>query len=465
MNLIKKIGSDKKIFAVENIFLVIALLFGIAMAFVGTPFQEADGWEHYVRSLDVSYGNIFAPVAYINHDKGTAVVPGNFEEMNYRITAPSSGEGTAYKDYLKSIKLSKKGKIMDFHAGYASVFYYPQAIGLFIGRILGLSVYGCVVFGKIMNLIAFLVLVYTAVKITPILKNTMIVIALFPMTIYQAASFSYDSLLNGLCFLFISLCFYYAYSDKEIISIKEVLRLGILLAFIFLCKYVYICIGLLVFLIPKEKFGSKKEYFKKFIIALIPVLILGIFALFMAFSTFSSGQDAVKNGVTDGNTAMTPFEFLLSNPKHVILLLIITFINKFADYMYWLDVLGSLNYSLGPLTYIVPMFALYVIGSDVSEYGYKIKLSDKIISLATFVITSIIMVIGMYISDTRINFAGNYVVQGIQGRYFIAILPALAFALVPRKRTNENKYFSYELLVCEFLILCFALYGLKLNCY
>ena len=71
---------------------------------------------------------------------------------------------------------------------------------------------------------------------------------------------------------------------------------------------------------------------------------------------------------------MTPLSFLLSNPQNIIKVLFYTFCHKFSDYVLWLDVLGSLNYSLGPLIYIVPMFVLYVIGSDVSDYGYKIKL-------------------------------------------------------------------------------------------
>ena len=85
--------------------------------------------------------------------------------------------------------------------------------------------------------------------------------------------------------------------------------------------------------------------------------------------------------------------------------------------------------------------------------------------MVSFIITSIGIVFGLYIGDTRINFAGEFVVQGVQGRYFIAILPALAFVLVPRKRTNENKYFAYNLLVCEFAILCIMMYFLRINCY
>lgn len=465
MELLRDKFLNKKIFAVENFFLVFALLFGIAVAFIGTPFQECDGWIHFVRSMDVSYGNVISPISEVNHGRGEAVAPDNIKEYNYHQTAPGSGEGTAYKQYLKSIKVSKTSSIIKFDSGTVSVFYYPQALGLLIGRILRLSLFGCVVLAKIFNLLAFTALAYIAIRITPVLKNTMVAIALLPMTIYQAASFSQDSMLNGLCFLFVALCLYYAYGDKEKLRTRDVLLLGIILSIVFLCKYVYVFIGLLVFIIPAERFGDKKEYFKKFMIALIPLLIIGIFAVYTMHAALSAGQGAANESIAKGVAEMSTKDFLLSNPKNILKLLFFTFCYKLSDFILWLDVLGSLNYPLGPLIYLVPMFLLYVIGSDVSNVSDKIKAKDKLLSIAAFLLVSVAMIIGIYIGDTRVNFAGEFVVQGVQGRYFIAILPALALSIVPSKRTNDNKWFSYLLLGCEFVILCIMIYFLRSNCY
>lgn len=460
----------KSVLSVENIFLVMALLFGLAIAIVGTPFQECDGWSHFVRAMDVSYGNVFAPVVTFSHEGGVAVVPENFGELEYRLTAPGSGEGYAYKTYLKSFKFSKNKTVTGFGEGIMSIFYYPQALGLLIGRLLNLNVFGCVLLGKLFNLLCFVLLAYKAICITPILKNSMIVIALFPMTLYQAASYSPDALLNGLCFLFIALCFYYAYGTKKELGYKDVLLLGVVLALIFLCKYVYVFLGLLVFIIPMNKFGDKKTYFKKFMAALIPLLLLGIVAVSAAISALSSPSEAaseVIGGVAAPavNTGMSTLDFLLASPLNVFKILFHTFTDKFSDYVLWLNVLGSLNYPLGPLIYIVPMFALYVFGSEVYAEGIDIKVRDKVLCCFAFLLISICIILGMYIGETRVNFAGEYVVQGVQGRYFIAALPALAFVLVPRKRSGESRIFNYILLGVEFVILCIAIYFLRANCY
>ena len=468
MSIIKRI-QDRKIFSIENFFLIFALLFGMAMAIVGTPLQECDGWSHFVRAVDVSYGNVIAPIKSLNHDGGVAVVPDNFAALSYRLTEPGTDEGREYTTYLKTIKFSKNKTTMSFGEGIMSLFYYPQALGLFVGRLLNLSFYGCILLGRLFNLLCFVWLSYKAISITPILKNSMVVIALFPMTIYQAASFSPDALLNGLCFLFIALCFYYAYGVKEKIGYKDALLLGFVLALIFLCKYVYVFLGLLVFLIPMHKFGDKKDYFKKFMTALIPLLLLGIIAVSAAISALSSTSPAPSEVIKEVSapavsTGMSTLDFLFASPLNVFKILFHTFTDKFSDYVLWLNVLGSLNYPLGPLIYIVPMFALYVFGSEVYMTGEEVKVKDKVLCGVAFFLISICVILGIYIGDTRINFAGEYVVQGVQGRYFIAALPTLAFVLVPRSRHGESKIFNYILLGVEFVILCIAIYFLRANC-
>ena len=49
----------------------------------------------------------------------------------------------------------------------------------------------------------------------PIGKVTMFIVALLPMTLQQATSFSYDAIINALAFLYTAYCLYFAYSEKE----------------------------------------------------------------------------------------------------------------------------------------------------------------------------------------------------------------------------------------------------------
>ena len=74
-----------------NLFLILALCFGIAMACINPPFQECDGWMHYLWATDVSFGNLARPVTSLSHEDGVVLVPENFNEFGYRIIKPGTG--------------------------------------------------------------------------------------------------------------------------------------------------------------------------------------------------------------------------------------------------------------------------------------------------------------------------------------------------------------------------------------
>lgn len=446
-----------------NMFLVIAMVVGITMAYINPPFQECDGITHYLWATDVSYGNLLHPLVNLSsHGDDRTTAPVNWAEVDYHVIEPRTGEGKEYIEQLKNLHLSNTTGEVGLQAAPVSLFYYPQALGLFMARIFGMSVYGGVVLSRIFNLFAFLAITYLAIRITPILKNTMAVIALFPITVYQAASDSPDALLNSVCFLFVALCFYYAYGEKERLGWKDALTLGALLGVVFLCKYVYACLGLLVFLIPMRKFGTKKEYGKCFLIAMIPFVVLAGIGMMNMFSSVSAGQ-AVGTGAEGVAEGVTQMQYLLGHPKLIIQVLIGTFMTKFDSFMIWLNTLGTLNCSLGPMIYIVPMFAVFT--GCLDNYGtyYRIKRKDKILGLAAFLLTCMGVIMGIYM-DGRINPVGALVVEGVQGRYFIPALPVLFLALNQKNVRNDNKHFSATVIGIMGVMLLLAVHILR-ECY
>lgn len=59
----------------------------------------------------------------------------------------------------------------------------------------------------------FAVLVYSAVRITPIGKNVMMTAGLLPMTLHLASSYSYDAGIIGLAFLLTGMCLRAVYGE------------------------------------------------------------------------------------------------------------------------------------------------------------------------------------------------------------------------------------------------------------
>lgn len=447
--------------SIEKLFLVVALSAGVLFACMNPAGQECDGTEHILRSIDVSYGNVLAPVVNLTHEKGKIIVPKNVDQMNVQRIEVNSGKGNSYQQNLEELHFSKETKEMAYESYFASIFYLPQGIGIWLGRSLGLNVYLCIVIGRVLNLGAYAALTYVAIKRLPMFKNLMSVIALLPLTLYQAASCSPDALLCGLCFLFVALCFQYAYDktyDKEKqLGIKQAAGLGILLALIYMCKYVYVCLGLLVFMIPKERFGEKKQYWKSFITALLPLAIVAA----GLFSTLTGTVGSVPEQAGE----MSQFGFILQNPLHVVKALISTMEVYFSVYAEWLNTLGWLEYPLGPLLYIIPCFLVGCACLDTNEYSEKLKNSHKILCFVTFMVTYSAILLGMYIGDKRINPVGASLMLGGQGRYFIPLILLLGAALSSRKIENHIEGFSSKVTGCLGVFLAYAGIQLVNMCY
>lgn len=446
--------------ALERLFVVIALAIGVGMALI-VPFgQEPDGISHFTRAMDVSYGNVLAPFYNNAHEGGYNKVPTNFNDIDFQVIHANTNEGSDYTRNLMNIKFDKESELMPGECGYTSLFYAPQALGILIGRVLNLSIYMCMVLGRILNLLCYVALAYWALKKMPIYRNLLAVIALLPMTLYQAASFSPDAMLNGLCFLFIALCFYYAYGEEKELGWKHVIGLGVLLALLFACKYIYICLGLLVFLIPKDKFKDKKTYWKSFGIAILPIVfILAVYGI----KTLLGASAVVMVEAAAGQ--MTQIEYVKGNPLIMVKLLITTVRSYFEMYAHQLNTLGWLNYPLPILKTIVPCFMVAVACLDTEGIQKKVKGLHKVLFLVTGGIIIVLGMVGLYLMDAASNPVGSEIILGYQTRYAIPCMVILLALFTSEKVENKISKFSVKVVSCMGIFLIYTVLTLVEICY
>lgn len=451
----------EKCIKIENLYLIAALIAGVSFVFI-TPFgQEADGWVHFARSMDVSYGNLFAPFWDNNGNGSIFRLPENAYGISFGIVQPGSGLGSVLSNNMKDFYFSNTLSEFEVVGGFASIFYLPQAIGLFIARILGLSAYGHMILGRLGNLLAYVGLSYYGLKKMPIYRNIYMVVALLPMTLYQAASFSYDALLYGLCFVFIALCLNYAY-EKEQLGWFDVLKLGIILALLLTCKYVYACIGLLVFMIPMKKFSSNKEYWKSFVVALVPVVFMVIYVMPLLFAV--SGNTDASLPATE-TTQVTQLSYVLSNPFVLVKVFIRTILGCFEQYVRQLNILGWLNYSLGNLEMIVPIVMCCVAVLDVTDKNERVTFKNKIIEIGTFAIVVAVGMLGLYLIDYIANPVGAGIIAGYQGRYTIPVLMLFLAMFSSKNIENKINNFSSKVLGIMLMIIVYASITLLQICY
>lgn len=439
----------KRFAKIENYFVLVGVMAGLAMAVIGPATQECDGIAHLYRSMDVSYGNFFGSFGNFAHEGGVVRIPENIVEMYAHELNVGGGEGLSYIENLKDRTFSSDSVKTDYAGSVTSIVYWPQGLGILVGRVCKMSMYGTLLMGRIFNLLAYIVMVFFAIRLIPCYKRFIAAVALMPISIYQASSLSQDAMLHGMGFLFIALCFCYAFGECTKLNWKKMLPLGMLLLGMFLSKYVYVMLGLLVFMIPQSKFGEKKNYWKAFVITTLPLLIIMIYII----SRVSSGLANVQGGASTGG--MTQMQFMMNNPLQLIKILGNTVLTQTSYYLFSLNRLGTMNVDLDFL-FVIGIVIIALIGCvDVNRISRKLTMIHRALLIVVFGLISVAIMIGIYL-DGSSNAVGSSVVAGVQGRYFLILLPLPFMALGSRKLENEIEHFDEKVTSAMGLMLIYG---------
>lgn len=306
--------------------------------------------------------------------------------------------------------------------------YLPQVIGLTVGRLLNLNFLGIFYLGRLTNLIFFAASVYFAVKRIPRFKALMALIAILPMTLHQAASYSYDAFINAMALLFVS-ALIREYNGEGKMNWKDFLWLLIPGALLAPAKAVYGVMLLLALLIPPQRFGGRKQKWGAIAAA---ALLCGGMLVAANFSSLqyrvqSAAKDAVEVDAQAGGQLYT-VGFILEHPMETARI----FLNTLKDQgIVWLMCgIGwylsglSLDISIVYVGWFAALLLLSVLACG--QGAPKVTLGQR----ASFVICSgLVVLLAMLGMFTGWTVMGSPVVEGIQGRYFIPILPLLLLAV------------------------------------
>lgn len=419
----------------ENIFILLALICGLFILFITPPFQTADETNHFLRSYSISSGNI--------KDKLYNSSAGNFlpKEINTFINIVATGGlllSTPHKinkdtiTQSKKIKINAENKYYEFPNTvlYSPIAYAPQTAGVATAKTFTNSLYWMFIFGRIFNLIFYILLGYFAIKSIPLLKWVVILILLLPMNLSLAASFSPDPVLLSLSILYFSKILQYTFDKNNEINWQRVLILSILAITISLIKQSWLFV-LFALIIPKNKWG--KNYFLKLSAILLPSLFCMLLWTKIATSVYiplngASPQEQTKYLLTH------PFTYIITFYKSI---------SHHGKYLYYqvIGALGWLNIYLTREFYIAaPIFGIIntIFSKNKSDDNFKLPLLNNIILFALTIIIFVYICTTIYLSYTP---PGDKQIIGLQGRYFeMLLLPFAAFIALNIKTKQPNKF-------------------------
>lgn len=410
----KKINIRK-----EKKFLYIIFIYGIIGIFLFLPLQAPDELVHFLRAYSISKGQ------FVN-SKYVAKLPSSLEEFvndsDFYEVASHSENKVNLLDLKKINKIKvNKEKTKNFELQGAAIInpisYIPQAVGIKIGESLNLPLYFVYYLGRIFNFFTWILLVYSAIKISPPkLKNMFFILSLIPINIQQAMSYSTDALINGFSFLFIAVVFRLYLDDKEKINIKYLVLLFLGVFFPTSIKVVYF-IFIIFILLLFRKFDKKRNCL---------ITFLFIFFLTLAFNIFWS-KLSPNNPVRDMSLQI---KYLKGNPIEYLKTLYLT--SKTLTQFYVESYIGVLGWLDARISFLL-MYS-YIILIIINIYSNNILPRNDLEAKFTISIYLILSYIGiltaLYIGWSEV---GLEYVDGVQGRYFVPVIPLLYILLSKRR--------------------------------
>ena len=419
----------KKDIKEENLFLMVVPVVCLFFLITMPTFKNHDEYYHWLKAYEVSTGNLMTPIE--NNVQGSmmpegvsAVFPNSeWVNMDYKMV----------QEKLKvSLEREKQGILNPETAAlYSFIQYIPQATGIAIARLVTDNVYLITYAGRIVNLLVALILLYLAIKIIPFGKKLILIPAMIPIALEGFTSLSPDAMTISMSFLYLSYILYLAFGEKKQIDLKDKGLLLLMSVVIALCKIVYIPLVGLILLIPKEKFknGTNKSKTINFIviagIALAVNLIwLGISSMYL--SNFREGDSQVQVAL------------LFQNPIQYIQELLYTvnlYGNKYVMSLFGMEIGWG---ELIRINSIVPyaLMGIYLIVA-ITDNEIKGKFKTYQLVWASLVVLAIIALVftSLYVQWTTV---GSTSIEGVQGRYFLPILPLIMFLIGSTIKVNSS---------------------------
>ena len=340
---------------------------------------------------------------------------------------------------------------IDTKSVYSPALLLPQAITMrLFGRVADLPVLPVFYLCRLAGLLSYLILTWLAIRQMPFGKWILLVLAVSPMALFQAATLTPDAISNGIGFLFIAGSLRLAQVRE--IGWQEVGGLVLLIFLLFLAKLNLVPLVLLPFLlILPSQFTSKRHYV--FLLAITFVLFLTEVAgwNWIASRNLNSLLLAEANPKAQVLYVLThPFAFLQTVVKDVAangLLYAQSWINGYG-YYYWTPP------QIVSLVFLLGLAAAILVDSTSDRVNKKYRVLFLLVFMASYLAT----IMSLYSSFAPV---GSDQVFGVQGRYFIPL--ALPLFLVLASASWEKKYaFSSANWVVAFLVaaLSFNLLGL-----
>lgn len=425
---------------IETTVLVSLLFLGLIYNFLLLPYMSPDERTHI--DMTYRYSNDLLGIDYTGSE---ITITKRMDDTKIELleNPELSNYYTVYNHVFEGVQDDSLVVTNSTTNTYAPIFVYlPAVLGMTVARLLHFGTIPMLMLGRWCNLAFFALCVWWCMKKLPFGKMALAVIALFPMTIQQCNSFSYDAVITSVLFLFSTYIISMTYEDGPV-KVSDVAILSVLSALLVYGKSgVYLPVCLAALLIPAKKFGAA---WKKYVTA-GSLMGIGLLSYINRNSgtvtqVLTTTAETSAVGATAGNAVDMGYTvgYFLQNPWKLIQMLANTVADKSEFYiesivgqkMGWVEIEISRIIVIG----FVILFFIAMLKVR-GEKQYVTGGQKWWISIVCLLSVGMILM-GMLLTWTPFGYVS---VEGVQGRYFTPLL--LLASLLGRNKSillNENK--------------------------
>lgn len=440
----------------------IGIIIGCTMILlIGT---KTPGWDEQIH-FNSSYLEVLGSYTSSTALMRDSTVPdfNNYEERN-EVSA-----------YLNGLSTDSPSISIDKFVSYNHRAYLGQSAFLLIGKLLHLPADWFYMFGKLGNLLIYILLLGISIRIAKVGKAYILAVGLLPTSLFLSSTYTYDSFITGFIILGFVLWLNEMLTPKEQVVWWKMLITILCFALGSFSKAIYIPLLLLLLLLPKEKFEDKKQMFIfKIGIIITFIVVLSTFLLpalqtsvnATATGTGSSGGlgSDDRGGATDIASQMS---VIFNHPLQYTKLLLSSIYSTFGNYIFRDASIffAHAGYIPMPLSFI-PVILLSMVAFVRPKNEKSFTLSKFQRSYLGFLIFGIVCLIwtSMYLAFTPV---GEFIINGVQGRYYIPLLVPFYVLLRSEKIHWNISEPCFHRFICGVLVFLnlFGIYSnLLINC-
>ena len=497
-------------FSIVKIYPVVMLIFGLGYMYVFPAMSAPDEIAHFISAYKIS-NKMLGKQATVKdghviiraQDLWIEDVDGEYtfdksKSEEEKVLIPEEGshgkiissklEETSYKVFYAEGNIRGADNYISFggkdyekaqslHAPVNTIpsVYFLPATGITVARIMGLNSIYLVLFGRMANLILFILFGTLGIYFLPKFKEFIFLVSLLPTTIELAASYSYDAVMISSMIFFVSYVFFLAH-EKEEFDIKDLVIISLIAGLVLPCKMVYFPMLLMLFSIPLYKFKFrgkvdgkiKKENIAFFLTSAVVVLLSWVFAMYLVNRSTVVGYSTSNTSSLEwaGEESYT-IGYLLHNKLKAVklfyntLLLQLEYYHKtmFGAYLGHADDVVGIPY-IGFLVLNIGM--IFSVFGEAKEKQLLVK--ERVLTGISIFFVIFLVLLSMLIAWTPIS---SEFIEGVSGRYFIPVLlPLLMICrnnkIAIKDETKRNIIFMFILINAISLLKIFSTVCIRL---